>query len=101
MRLRLLRGIDQLVLHHIDLLLQVLGELGVYLLQRMALVHVALGRRHRSVWLLVIDGLDGLVQVGESLDCLELAFEDVFPAFFPRLEVFDELLKVSQASRMA
>jgi hypothetical protein len=47
------------------------------------------------VWLFVIDGLDGLVEVGECFCCFELALQDVLPAFFPSLEVFDKLQHVS------
>ena len=47
------------------------------------------------MWLLVIDGLDGLVEVGECFCCFELAFQNVLPAFFPSFEVFDKLWCVS------
>lgn len=43
----------------------------------------------------MIDGLDGLVEVGECFSCFKLAFEDVLPAFFPSFEVFDKLWHVS------
>ena len=47
------------------------------------------------MWLLVIDGLNGLVDVGECFCCFELAFQDIFPAFFPSFEVFDKLCRIS------
>lgn len=47
------------------------------------------------MWLLVVDGLDGLVEVGERFCCFELALEDVLPAFLPGFEVFDKLWHVS------
>jgi hypothetical protein len=47
------------------------------------------------VWLLVIDGLDGLVEVGECFGCFELALQDVLPTLFPSFEVFDKLQHVS------
>jgi hypothetical protein len=43
------------------------------------------------VWLFVIDGLDGLVEVGECFCSFVLALQDVLPAFFPGFEVFDKL----------
>jgi hypothetical protein len=43
----------------------------------------------------VIDGLDGLVEVGECFCSFVLALEDVLPAFLPGFEVFDELWHVS------
>lgn len=45
--------------------------------------------------LLVIDGLDGLVEVGECFCSFELALQDVLPAFLPSFEVFDKLQYVS------
>jgi hypothetical protein len=47
------------------------------------------------VWLLVVDGLDGLVEIGECFCSFKLALEDVLPALFPGFEVFDKLWHVS------
>ena len=47
------------------------------------------------MWLLVVYGLDGLVEVGECFCCFELALEDVLPAFLPSFEVLDKLWHVS------
>jgi len=49
------------------------------------------------VWLFVVDGLNGLVEVGECFTGFELALQDVLPAFFPGLKVFDKLSRVSLA----
>lgn len=43
----------------------------------------------------MIDGLDGLVEVGECFCCFELALQDVLPAFLPSLKVLDKLWHVS------
>jgi hypothetical protein len=47
------------------------------------------------VWLLVVDWFNGLVDVGKRFCCFVLAFQDVLPSFFPCLEVFDKLWRVS------
>jgi hypothetical protein len=43
------------------------------------------------VWLLVVDGFDGLVEVGERFCGFELAFENILPALLPGFKVFDKL----------
>jgi hypothetical protein len=43
----------------------------------------------------MIDWLNGLVEVGERFCCFVLALQDILPSFFPCLEVFDKLYRVS------
>ena len=45
--------------------------------------------------LFMVDWLNGFVDVGKCFCCLELAFQNIFPALFPSFEVFDKLCCVS------